>query len=305
MNGGAVGRAAALEKGVSASIIHRRLKSGWLVPVTSKVYLLDELRNSRSLLFALCTAYDDGAVSHRTAASLAGLPVRESPPHFLFPHGGRPDLKTHPLLSDLVMHETRSLPGADVGNFFGLRCTSVARTLCDLAPTEARHFALHLVEIALSKGLVTDEDLIACLSARKRRGVRGLRQFALDLAAVLRDEPYPESVFEAELLAGLRGVGLDGLVPQFRPPWYEGIRGITDIGHPLSDSIIEADGRGFRQVTEAHDNDRRRDRQATANGFVVIRVGYREFHRSPQRICLEIKEICDRRAADKLLRFGS
>ncbi len=304
-NGGAVGRTAALKKGVTPSLIHRRTKAGLLIPVTSKVYLVEELRDPRSVLFALCTAYESGAVSHRTAASLAGLPVRENPHHFLFPHGARPDPSLHPLLSDLVVHETRSLPEVDVSNYFGLRCTSVARTLCDLAPTEARNFVLHLVETALSNGLLKDEDLVSCLSARKRRGVRGLRQFAVDLAEVLRDEPYPESVFEAELLSGLRAVGLIGLVPQFRPPWYEGIRGITDIGHPLSDSIIEADGRGFRQVTEAHDNDRRRDRQATANGFVVIRVGYREFHRSPQRICLEIKEICERRAADKQRGSGS
>lgn len=158
----------------------------------------------------------------------------------------------------------------------------------------------HLVEVALTSQVTTPELLMATIDERHRRGVQGILTFRRMVARMLDDEPYPESLLEVDVAAGFAEVNLVGLSRQYRPEWYDGIRGTVDWHDELGgDTIIEADGRGFRQVTQAHDNDRQRDRLAAAHGKFVVRIGSREFRRARMRVLLEVKEIVERRRRER------
>mgnify|MGYP003870494413 CR=1 FL=1 len=296
-NGGAVGRSDAAAHGVGRSGLHRRQQSGLLVPVTTSAFIHTGYRSDRSVLHALALAYPEGAVARRSALALAGLPVTEQPFHFVVPHGRRPDRPRFHELSDVLIHETRHLPVADKRLVDGLPVTSAARTLVDIAPWESDAFLVHLAESALVNGSLTSVGMIACLGERRRRGAKGAGRLGQLLVDTLTDEDLADSTFVLHVLRGLRDQGIEDLIPQFQPPWFDGVRGITDVGCPLGSTIVECDGRSFRKVTASHDNDRRRDRMAAAHGFVTVRIGYREFYRDPEAVCCEVAGIIrDRRA---------
>lgn len=301
-DGGALSKRAALGAGLSESTLRRRVASGLLVPVMQSAYVVVPVADGRSLLRAAQLAFPEGAVSRQTAAAFLGSPVRPEPHRFVVGHGHRPDLARHASLRSVRFHETRHLPPEDCRLVDGLRVTSVPRSLCDLAPSASDDYLWHLAETALTARTCTTAGLVACVAERRRRGARGMQRLSHLLVDLLDDETYPESLFEVEILTDLRNAGIDGLVPQWRPPWYDGIRGVVDIGDPIGLTIVEADGRGHRQVTAAHDNDRARDRVAAAHGVEVLRVGYREYHRARRRICAEL---CDVLLARRLHRTGS
>ncbi len=295
-NGGALSRAQAHDRGIGRSTLHRRQRSGLLIPITNRAFIHSGLRTDHSVLHALGLAFPSGAVARHTAAALSGLPVRPRPFHFVVAHGARPNHQRNDELSCVHIHETRHLPSADVERRGGLPLTSVARTLVDIAPFESDRFLIHLTERALADRTLTNEAMIACLGERVRRGVRSSRRLARILCDTLADQDIGDSRFELHVLEALQRQGLSGLIPQYVPPWFDGIRGVTDIGCPIGDTIVECDGRSFRRVTAAHDNDRRRDRVAAHHGFLTIRIGYREFYRSPDEVAAEVAEIIrDRR----------
>lgn len=301
-DGGALSKKAALSAGISESTLLRRVRSGLLLPVMQSAYVVVPAADERSLLRALQLAFPRGAVARQTAAAFLGTPVRPEPQRFVVPHGQRPDLARHAALRSVRFHETRHLPPEDCRLIDRLRVTSIPRSLCDLAPVVTDEYLRHLIEVALTTGRCTRAGLVACAAERRRRGARGMRRLSILLAELLDDEAYPQSRFEIEILTDLRQAGVTGLVPQWRPPWYDGTRGVVDIGDPVGLTIVEADGRGHRQVTAAHDDDRARDRRAAAHGVEVLRVGYREYQRSRQRICAELRDVI---LARRALHVGS
>ena len=295
-HGGAVSASLLAEEGVGGTSIRRHVISGMLQRVSKGIYIVNSLADDDSLFRALQLAYPPGAVCRYSAAARYDFPLPAYPQRqFVVPHG------TSVVVNDVLMHETRDLPEVDVREDSGLRVTSPARTLCDIAPELSEQRLRHVVESQLVRKLPSDAALVACLSERLRRGVDGMQDFAELTSLMLDDQPYPESVLEVELLSGLAEVGLEGLVRQFRPSWYDGIRGIVDAADPIGMTIIEADGRGFRKITQAHDNDRQRDRMAAANGYLVVRVGYRELEQRRQTILEEIRHIVESRRAARTL----
>ena len=288
-HGGAVSSRLLLENGVGRRSISRHTNSGALCVVTKGHFVVESLRQPNSEFHALALAYPTGAIARESAAARLGFQQRPSAKHFLVPHS------TSVTASGIRIHETRSLPEADVTMVDGLRTTSSARTLCDIAPSIEDRRLIHLVETQLSKKRPSQEALLRCVEDRTRRGVAGMSRFARLLSEIVDDEPFPESALELLLLKGLNEVGIVGLHRQFQPPWYDGIRGVVDVADAEGRTIIEADGRQFRQVTQAHDNDRQRDRKAAAHGYLVIRVGHRELRRSRFVVLSEIAEIIQQR----------
>ena len=286
---GAVSRRHLVKLGISASAIDRRVQSGVIERIIGGYYVVPLLRSPTSHASAILLAHPNGALSHATSAERydfpTGSPEPNDVPHIVVAHG------TSLRVPGVVIHETRSLPEADVVMVEGQRTTSPARTICDMAAVLSERRLVHLVETQLSARNPTVEELLACFEARARRRVSGVGRLGTILAELVDDEPFPESVLEIGLLGGLKELGISGLRRQFRPPWYEGIRGIVDAADPASRTIIECDGRRFRQVTQSHENDRQRDRIATSNGWSTVRVGWREFERDRDRLLEELAQI--------------
>lgn len=287
--GGALTRAMLVDAGVSSRTIQRRISSGVLRPIAGRALIYEPLRSTASVLHATTLAYPGSAVARHTAAALHGLPVKPEPFRVVVPHG------TSHAIHGIRLHETRHLPAEDVLVRNNLPICTVARTLCDMAATESLGWMRHLVQSALTQQATSPDALRACAAERFRRRAAGMNGFLSLLVELLDDEPLAESVAELRFFAVLREVGLTNITRQWMPPWYDGVRGIVDAKDELSPTIYEVDGRGFRQTTQAHDNDRARDRRAARHGHLVLRVGALELERAPFRIGTEIKEVTEQR----------
>lgn len=295
-NGGAVSTQLLKAEGINSRSVLRRVHDGSLERVFKGVYLANAVRNHDSPLHAACLAQPAGAAFRFTAAYLHGFDVkRPAIPQFVVMHSHRANSHL------LEIHETRDLPEVDVKVVDGIRVTSPSRTICDIAPYVKPAFLRHLIETQLSRKRPTPDEIVACVRSRRRSGVRSVGELYELLGIMLDDEPFPESALEIRLFQALAAGGVTGLTRQFRPPWYDGIRGIVDAADPIGKTIIEADGRQFRQVTQAHNNDRQRDRTAAGHGFAVLRVGHQELAQRRAAVVGEIRGVvmARRRAALK------
>ncbi len=291
-NDGAVSRQQLLDLGIARATIDRRLRAGTIERVLTGYYIVSMLRSPISSAAAVLLAHPAGAYSHTTATELHGWPWRPDDvtlPHVVVQHGA----SLQP--PGVIVHETRHLPEVDVVTIDGRRVTSPARTICDLAPLMGDRRLIHVVETQLAARKPSADELIACCEARRKRQVAGTRRLARILAELVDDQPFPESKLEIIVLGGLEALGVTGLHRQFRPEWYEGVRGIVDAADPAGRTIVECDGRRFRQVTQAHDNDRQRDRVASAHGWATVRVGWRELERDRRGVVGEIARIIELR----------
>ena len=190
----------------SSSAIDRRLASGELVPVVSRVYRLRGAPESDlQRIRAACLRLGEGATaSHRTAAWLWGLDGFVRPPsaHELTVSHGR----------------TRSVPGftvrqrrspIDEGFVFklGIPTTVLTRTLLDLAPllSEADLEAALVSGGRGSPGFFRELEQFLCdLNPRGRAGINCL----LRILANHKGRPPTGSVFETRLMRLMRIAGI-------------------------------------------------------------------------------------------------
>lgn len=266
---GIVTRPALLEAGVSRSTITRRLADGTLTCVCDGVYQVPLLADEVTPLMRAVTAVPDAALSRRTGATIHFFPL----PRVLGVHVTAPKGVSW-ALPGTTIHESRDLDQVDiVRSPDGLPVTSPARTIVDLAAELSPQRLRHVVRTQVAEGSPTIDDLVDCFSRLARRGRRGVRVLRPILDDLVADGgPLPQSELEAQVWSGLRHHELTGFSPQFRPPWFDGCRGIVDFAYPRARLILEADGRRWHGRHQAMVDDRKRDRVAAANGWVVIRV---------------------------------
>ena len=174
----------------------------------------------------------------------------------------------------MIVHESRDLAPVDiVTSPRGLPITSPARTIFDLAGVVSQRRLSHVVQTQLATDSPTLDDLHRCFARLARRGRPGVVRLRSILDELTDDGPtMTESELESRVWEGLRLHGICGFVPQFRPPWFDGRRGIVDFGHRAAKVIVEADGRRWHARHETMAQDRRRDRRAALNGWLVVRV---------------------------------
>ena len=176
----------------------------------------------------------------------------------------------------------------------GLRLTSPEHTLFDIARQLREPQRSHLLQSQFVAKLPTAEAFEHFVTHNQGRGIRNAWALQEALAAMLDDQPFPDSVLEKIMFDGLmeRGIRLER---QFSPSWYDGRRGIVDGCEPVGATIAEADGRRYRQVSHAHDNDRRRDLQAMSHGFVVVRASHYMMTREPTQTFDRMAQVIDDR----------
>lgn len=126
-----VSRRQLLGAGVSAGEIDGRVRRGVLVRVFRGVFTTSAVAASHEgrVMAALLAGPAGAVASHRTAAALRGMvPVRTGPVHLTSagPQHRRPGIVVHRSLS----HDSAATV------FSGLPCTSMARTVVDLAASE-------------------------------------------------------------------------------------------------------------------------------------------------------------------------
>jgi hypothetical protein len=214
------------------------------------------------------------ALSHRSAAGHWGL---------------RPDNRARADIS-LPLRSVRSRPGiaahamptlrpVDVTRHEGIPCTSVARTLLDLAdavPRRQLERAVEQAELLRLFDLRAIEDVLA--HENGRRGAAVLR----GVLAELEDEPgLTASALEERFVELCRAAGLP------KPEINQWV--VVDHGPPIRADflwrrqrlIVETDGWRSHGTRQGFERDRLRDQRARLAGWEILRFTRRQLLRDP------------------------
>ncbi len=275
--------------GVSLSQIERRV-GHLLTRISHGTYIVGRA-SPTVLVAAALAALPSAAACHHWAATEHRLPLRPGGEVSVMLDG-----RTRRRIHGVRIRFTRWLPPDDVTvGASGLRVTTVARTICDLAGELPPARTSHLIEQAVTAGLMTPGQFQACAAAWCRRGRSGsgvIRRLDHEL---LDGEPVPGSVLEHRAVTVFLQAGLTGWVSQYAPPWYDGVRGIVDLAWPEHGVIVELDGRRWHATAQALGDDRRRDRAAVLAGWVTIRFGWHEIVQRPDTVVEELRAVLDTR----------
>ena len=287
-----------MDHGLPSTVIEDYRKAGILEPLRSGVYVVPWFVDERTPQFAALASLPMGAVSFLSAGRGYDLPVPADDQglgiEVTVPigTGGRS-------FPGVTVHRTRLPFEVDVVEIDGLRTTSLARTVFDLAsrvgPTRLRH----IVQSAMIHGGLEEAELRACYQTLARRGVRGMARLRVVMDELFRGEPVPQSILEAKVEAMLVGAGITRLRRQFRPPWFDGVRGTVDFADPAARVVLEVDGRSWHSTSQAMADDRRRDRAAAAHGWVVVRVVADEVALRPSSVIDEIRAVLVSRTSNR------
>ncbi|GIK78881.1 MAG: DUF559 domain-containing protein [Acidobacteria bacterium] len=183
-------------------------------------------------------------------------------------------------------HRMASLEPQDRVTHLGIPCTSVARTLLDVAavgrPGELADALDQSVAIGIFD-LYAIEDVIARNGGR--RGVRRLRS----ATASLRVEGHFRSEFERRFLPIVRAAGLPEPLVNHTITLDGGTIEV-DFCWPDVGLVVETDGYRFHSDIRSFRKDRRRDRRLLAAGFRCLRFVWSDLDR-PDAIGRELVAI--------------
>lgn len=277
-----VTRSQLAEAGVSNASINRRTPDT-LVPLAPGVFSLGSPSRA-GVMRAAVLANPVGALCDATAAELLDVPCRRLEAiSIVVPHGRGRDVR-----GGVVVRRTTHLPVDDICGGDVPR-TALERTICDLAWRQDPQATRRLIEWALTNRRMSVASFRACVRSYCRRGRPGSRLLHLLDEALLADEPVPASELERRALGTLRRHGVAGWELHYRPPWSDGVVGIVDLAWPEHRLIVELDGRRWHSTAEAMERDRRRDRDANAHGWKVLRFSWEEVTERPRSFVNEIR----------------
>ena len=221
------------------------------------------LRIEGHWLAAVLAVGDDAVLSHRSAAALWNL---------LPPGAGDPEVavaRTLKRRAGISLHCFRSLPGSHVTTRNAIPCTTVARTILDLAAVLSPRRLERALGQAEVLRLYDRNEIDAILAANPRRpGNRTLRALlgGPDPSTTLTRSPLEEL-----LLTLCDRVGLQR--PEFNVPYTltDGTEISIDALWPAAGLAVELDSRGFHSSWRAQVRDRRRDAQLVLAGLKPLR----------------------------------
>jgi very-short-patch-repair endonuclease/predicted transcriptional regulator of viral defense system len=279
---GVVTRQQLLLHGLSRRMIARRIRQLRLTPLHSGVYLLGPLPMPWSYEMAALLACGPHVVlSHWSAAGVtqivAAEPSADRTVHLIVPRtGGGRRTGIRPFRTQL--HRS------DMCELFGMRVTTVPRTLFDLATPlgragESRRLE-QLVASALDRRLTTEQELRRVLARHIRHRGAGL------LRLVLGGQQGPalaRSEAEEKLLELIRAAALPTPRLNARVAGHE-----VDFHWQAERLVVEVDGYAWHSSRNRFERDRARDATLTAAGFAVLRVTWRQITEEPSAVIARI-----------------
>jgi hypothetical protein len=280
---GIVTRPMLLEAGWSRSRVDRAVAGALLLPVAKGVYRTPGTPWGLPATYhaAQAATGEEGALARRSAAEVLGLvDARQAPHHLVIPHRRRPPSVPTTLA---VVARSRTLLAHEVTDVSGLRTTTAARTLLDLASHTS---AARLAELA---------------AAAIRLRHCGLGQ----LEAVLADHPGAHG--RARLMAAVRLLGDDGAKARAeveiaavaalvaaglpRPELAFHVRDANgrfiaevDLAYPIPRLALEIDGYRWHSTPAQKRADEARQNRLILAGWTVLRFSAEVVRRSPHVI---------------------
>lgn len=255
--------------GLTASAISVRCRTGKLIRIHQGVYAVGHVqRTPIARADAAVLACGPRAVlSHDSAAALYGLRKWPRVPEISSAlRHQRPGIRSH---------RNSALTRADVTTRDGIRVTTPARTLADIAP--------RLTDIQLERAIHEarrNHDLPDPQLAR-------LYQLCPRAARVFDAGEAPSrSIFQHYLKTFLRDRGFP--IPEFEVRWhgYE-----VDAFYQDAQLIIELDGYRDHSQPDRFEQDRHRDALALELGVATLRITWRRLTRDPDDLDRQLRAI--------------
>ncbi|MGH2840833.1 MAG: DUF559 domain-containing protein [Solirubrobacteraceae bacterium] len=277
-----VAHAQLIDLGLSANAISKRVAARRMHRVHRGVFAVGPLPlGEYGMWMAAVLACGPGALlSHRSAAALWGV---------------RPDSRRMTDVTTsrqarrrdgITVQRTRTLAEADTDTVRGIPCTSLARTLLDLAEVVDRRALERALDRAEQLGLL-DMRAIEDVLARNptRRGARRLRRA---LADHYGGSTITKNEIEELFLQICRQAGL----PQPEVNVWLAIPGEewqVDFLWRRERLVVETDGRKTHGTRQAFERDRRRDQRLMVEGWRVVRFTWRQITREPEAVAATLR----------------
>jgi very-short-patch-repair endonuclease len=277
---GVVTRNQLRELGLQERAIDERISSGYLQPLFRGTFAVGHRAISREgRLLAAVLACDEGTVaSHGSAAELLGLWDKQLPTVHVIP----PDWSGRKI-PGIRWHRVR-LPRPDEFEIRdGIPCTTVSRTIVDMAGESGWGQLRRLVEQAAILRLLDIEEIELVLSRGRRRGAPRLRTILMPWRETREQRPVMRSHLEARLLPRLIEEGLP--VPRTNVKLcVDGHRFEIDLLWDEQRLAIETDGEETHGTRAAFQRDRWRDQILTAAGYRTARITWRQVVDEPNAV---------------------
>jgi very-short-patch-repair endonuclease/predicted transcriptional regulator of viral defense system len=281
--------------GLTSEAVTRWVSTGRLHPVLRTVFALGRAAvGPRARLRAVVLACGPGTViSHRSAAWLLGLrEVNPATLDVICP--GQAGRK----VDGVRVHVVPYPEPTEVRTASGIPCTTVARTIVDLAGTHGIDKLREAVEMAATRRVLDVAAVEAVLdNGPRRRGAPALRIVLDEWRPVAEAARYStvRSLFEAKLLPLIAAAGLP--IPQMnaRVRTTERILEV-DLFWPEQKFVVEADSRRHHAIEVAFERDHKRTRELITAGYGVLRVSWREAEREPHAVFAVIRNELETRS---------
>lgn len=268
---GVVARRQLVALGLGRRAIEGLLARGRLHAVHRGVYLVGHRAAPPAAreMAVLLSVGAGAALSHGSAAARLGLRTRA--PRIIDVTVER---RTPTVGDGFRVHRTVLLEPRDVVHRDGLRMTSPARTVLDLAARLDDRALSWAVEDAIAATLLAEGDLREVLARhRGRRGAARLRRSLDELTG-------PPALTRSEAERRLHDLIRNAALP--RPRANITVRGWSvDLYWPASGLVVEVDGFAYHGGRTAFERDRRKDAALQAAGLRVARLSWRQITGEP------------------------
>lgn len=265
--------------GLSRRAVSHRAARGKLHRIHRGVYAVGHPLVSRRgrWMAAVLACGPRAALSHAAAAALWELrPSSATRIDVIVPTtGGR-------ARSGLRVHRTPTLRPGETTARDGIRVTTVARTLLDLASSLPRRGLERALDQAEVLELFDLRELRAVAEAHA--GERGAARLARALEHHTAGTTLTRSALEERLLAVVQSAGLE------RPrgnAWVAGLE--VDFLFAARRLVVEVDGYRYHRTRSAFERDRERDAILARAGYRVLRFSHRQLTRAPGQVAATIR----------------
>lgn len=261
---GAFTRRQAEQAGADKYLVARRLSAHVWQQAAPSVFVLAASAPTWRREFKVAELSVSGsALSGRSALLLHGLPGGSvADPHLAV---------TGPRSVRSAVAQIHRSPLAATMRVDGFRVVTAEQALFDVAGEATLIELERIIDHALLEGrasLGRFQDRLAVFDSARLPGIGKLRTLIAE-----RGDGFvvPESELERYLKRVLALAGVPDLVFQAHPPWRPGDRRRFDAMSVSWRIIFEADGRLWHSRMTDMERDRRRDQEAAAHGYLVMR----------------------------------
>ena len=275
-HGGVVTRHFLEQLNLSRGQIEMRVRRHGWKSIGRGAYRVLEARDVRDRLSGAIAAINASAVSHESAAELHGFRLLPTGVAVVSAHS-----RTTHQFDGVLVHRTHDLDPSHLTRVDGLPCTTVARTIVDLAPGVSDRRLGAIVDDLVVRRRVELSEVDVVLASIARQGKPGVTRMRRVLTSRW-GEDHNASILERRARSLLARSGLPRPVSEFPIPWSDGRR--FDDAYPDHRLALEWDGRKYHGQFSAFEADRRRDREALENGWRVLRFTWNDVNNRPQMV---------------------